>query len=155
MVGGMVSEGRLCCWHPRLVRGVPRPCVGVPLVVYPVALLNGGVVRAVMPCLQIGSGTPRIVPVLLALFCSLFLFVWCRVCYGWGSAVGVLSSQCVGLYCDVCSIVIVSCCAVVLCAEKRRVACVMNSGVCGDVCCLIVNDCISLFPSLCLLSQHC
>lgn len=35
VVGGMVSEGRLCCWSPRLV-------CGVPLVVYPVALLNGG-----------------------------------------------------------------------------------------------------------------
>lgn len=42
MVGGMVSEGRVCCWPPRLVCGVPRLCVGVPLVVYPVALLNGG-----------------------------------------------------------------------------------------------------------------
>lgn len=42
MVGGMVSEGRLCCRPPRLVRGVPRLRVGVPLVVYPVALLNGG-----------------------------------------------------------------------------------------------------------------
>ena len=31
----MVREGRLCCWSPRL-------CVGVPLVVYPVALPNGG-----------------------------------------------------------------------------------------------------------------
>lgn len=35
MVGGMASEGRLCCRSPRLVRGVP-------LVVRPVALLNGG-----------------------------------------------------------------------------------------------------------------
>lgn len=35
VVGGMVSEGRLCCWPPRLVRGVP-------LVVYSVVLLNGG-----------------------------------------------------------------------------------------------------------------
>lgn len=43
---------------------------------------------------------------------------------------GVLSSQCVGLYCGVCSIVAALCCAVVLCAEKRRVVCVMNSGVC-------------------------
>ena len=43
MVGGMVREGRLCCWPPRLVRGVPLLRVGVPLVVYPVALLNGGV----------------------------------------------------------------------------------------------------------------
>ena len=38
----MVSEGRVCCWPPRLVRGVPRLRVGAPLVVYPVALLNGG-----------------------------------------------------------------------------------------------------------------
>lgn len=35
MVGGMVSEGRQSYWHPRL-------CAGIPLVVYPVALLNGG-----------------------------------------------------------------------------------------------------------------
>ena len=35
VVGGMVSEGRLCCWLPRFVRGVP-------LVVHPVVLLNGG-----------------------------------------------------------------------------------------------------------------
>ena len=42
MVGGMVIEGRLCCWPPRLVCVVPRLCVGVPFVVYPVALLNGG-----------------------------------------------------------------------------------------------------------------
>lgn len=42
MVGGMVSEGRLCCWPPRLVCWCPRLCVGVPLVVYYVALLNGG-----------------------------------------------------------------------------------------------------------------
>lgn len=45
MVGGMVSEGRQCCWPPRL-------CVGIPLVVYPVALLNGGSGgRVLSPCL--------------------------------------------------------------------------------------------------------
>jgi len=42
MVGGMVSEGRLCAGLPRLVCSVPRLCVGVSLVVYPVVLLNGG-----------------------------------------------------------------------------------------------------------------
>jgi len=32
MVGGMVIEGRLCCWSPRLVCGVPPSvCVVVPL----------------------------------------------------------------------------------------------------------------------------
>lgn len=55
VVGGMVSEGRLCCWPPCLV-------CGVPLVVYPVAVLNGGVVGCVLPRVRIGSGT-------LVLFC--------------------------------------------------------------------------------------
>lgn len=55
MVGGMVSEERLCCCPSRLV-------CGVPLVVYPVALLNGG-----------GGGlcvvpVSRVVPVLFTVF---------------------------------------------------------------------------------------
>lgn len=87
MVGGMVSEGRLCCWTPRLV-------CGVPLVVYPVALLKGGV-WCVLCCPVFGLGlAPCIVPVPLAL--SLFpsyrscssSVLCCRVCCGWGSAVG-------------------------------------------------------------------
>lgn len=32
MVGGMVREGRLCCWPPRLVRGGPVECRCPPLV---------------------------------------------------------------------------------------------------------------------------
>lgn len=69
--GGWHGEGRAA------VLLTPRLCVGVPLVVYPVALLNGGGGCAVMPCLWFGSGTldcpappyvvcsPRIVLVLL------------------------------------------------------------------------------------------
>ena len=106
MVGGMVSEGRLCCWPPRLACGVPRLCVGVPLVVYPVALLNGGCcgvwcprvsccprpLRSV-PCLRIGSGIPHC-PVSIALH-SLVLC---------------------------CSLPL---CVAVLCAENGRVVCVV------------------------------
>ena len=62
MVGGMVSEGRWCCWTPRLVCGVPRPCVGVPLVVYSVALLNGGSGGScVVPVFGLGPA-PCVVP---------------------------------------------------------------------------------------------
>lgn len=42
MVGGMVSEGRQCCWPPRRMSVSPVLCVVSPLVVYRVALLNGG-----------------------------------------------------------------------------------------------------------------
>lgn len=97
MVGGMVSEGRQCRRPPRLVRGVPPSvCSVVPL--------NGGSGVCVVPRVRIGGGTPHIVAVPLTLSCLSSLFVWCRVCCGWGSAV--------------------------VCAEKRRVVCVMNSGVC-------------------------
>ena len=67
MVGGMVSEGRQCyrlpveCWCPRL-------CAGVPLVVYSVALLNGG-------CVGLG-GAPCVVLPLLVLSSPLSLVVF-------------------------------------------------------------------------------
>ena len=38
----MVSEGRLCCWPPRLVCGVPRLLCWCPPSVCVVAVLNGG-----------------------------------------------------------------------------------------------------------------
>ena len=88
VVGGMVSEGRLCCWPPCLVCGVPLLCVGVPLVVYPMALLNGGVVCAVMPCLRIGSGalhcpTPSCIvqsPSFFCVFCYSIVGLGVRLC---------------------------------------------------------------------------
>ena len=105
MVGGMVSEGRLCCWTPRLRVGVPR-------------LVCGGPVEwrewwsRVVPLSRVGSGTPCIVlpssrclvPVVLSLFS--LPFVWCRVCCGWGSAV-VWSRG--GMVCAVCVVCVLSC----------------------------------------------
>ena len=70
VVGGMVSEGRQCCWPPRLVCDVPRLCVDVPLVVYPVALLNGGRVCAAVSRLVLGLA-PCIV--MLPFYIVLFL----------------------------------------------------------------------------------
>ena len=75
MVGGMVGEGRLCCWPPPSCVWCPRLCVGAPPCRSPLWPIEwrGGV--CVMPCLRIGSGTlhcaaplhivcsPRIVPV--------------------------------------------------------------------------------------------
>ena len=83
VVGAVVGEGRLCCRPPCLVCGVPLLRVGVPLVVYPVALLNGGVVCAVVPCLRIGSGALHcpipscivLFPLVLSSSPSLFVFV--------------------------------------------------------------------------------
>lgn len=111
MVGGMVSEGRQCRWAPcRMLAS--RPCVGVPLVVYPVALLNGGVVCVVLPRVRIGSGTlycatplhivrsPRIVPVPLLSCVAVFVVGgevrWC-VQYCFRVAAAVLC--CVALPC--------------------------------------------------------
>ena len=56
VVGGMVSEGRLCCWPPRLRVGVPLTFVLAPL-----SCLLGGRVEwrewcVVMPRVWIGSG---------------------------------------------------------------------------------------------------
>ena len=83
VVGAVVGEGRLCCRPPCLVCGVPLLRVGVPLVVYPVALLNGGVACAVVPCLRIGSGALHcpipscivLFPLVLSSSPSLFVFV--------------------------------------------------------------------------------
>lgn len=48
-------KGGCVAWPPRLVCGVPRLCVGVPLVVYFVALLNGGCgVLCVVPVFGLG-----------------------------------------------------------------------------------------------------
>lgn len=88
MKGGSVTDS------PSNV-GVPRLCVGVPLLVCLVVLLNGGCgVCCGVPCL----GWVRhlcIVSAPLALSVSsrivlpsFFFFVWCRVCCGWGNAVG-------------------------------------------------------------------
>ena len=96
VVGGAVVDGG---WHGEgraAVLLTPRLCVGVPLVVYPVALLNGGGGCVLSPL-------SRVVPVLFVVFlvfgldlppprCSrFFLVLCCRVCCGWGSAVGVVS----------------------------------------------------------------
>jgi len=80
MVGGMVSEGRSRCWPPRLVCGVP-PSICV------VVLLNGGSGGlCVVPVF--GLGPPlHVVLSLFVLSFSLFFFVCCYVCCGWGSAV--------------------------------------------------------------------
>lgn len=48
MKGGSVTDSPSNVSVPRLVCAVPRPCVDVPLVVYPVALLNGGVCGCVV-----------------------------------------------------------------------------------------------------------
>jgi len=108
MVGGMVSEGRLCCWPPRLVCGVPLLRVGVPLVVYPVALLNGGSgVCCVAPVFGLGPPLHIVLSLLHCLFplcCSCSSFVLCcRVCCGWGSAVvcGGGTVFCSVLFCPV------------------------------------------------------
>ena len=143
--GGMVSEGRLCCWPPRLVCGVPRPCVGVPFVVYPVALLNGGV--CVLCCPPVFGLYP---PSLHCPYFSLVLssppssFVCCRVCCVWDCVV-------------VCAALLL-CCAMLWC--RVVVVCVMNGGVCGGVWCCVVFRYERLYlsfpsPSLCSLSQYC
>lgn len=71
------------CWRPLIwYRCPPFVCV--------VALLNGGVVCAVMPRRLVGSGTLHcpvplcIVPLLS--YCPVPLLLLC-VCYGWGSVV--------------------------------------------------------------------
>lgn len=86
----MVSEGRLCCWPPRL-------CVGVPLVVYPVALLNGG------------SGVCRVFPVLFVVFPVFELD----------------PAPCIAFPRVVLSAFSLCCCAAVLCVENGRVVCVV------------------------------
>ena len=84
VAGGMVNEGRLCCWPPRLVCSVPRLCVGVPFVVYPVALLNGGVCWCVLSRVRIGSSPSRcLVPLVLSCppyIVSLLLFSLPSLC---------------------------------------------------------------------------
>ena len=111
------EEGRLCCWPPRLVRGVPRLCVGVPLVVYPVALLNGGVWWCVLSPCSDWVWHPRIV---LPSSCCLVpsrvvLFPLSVVCCEWGSAVAcaVLPPccycRCAVQHCRVVVVCVVSC----------------------------------------------
>lgn len=96
MVGGMVREGRLCCWPPRRMLALP-----VRVLVSPFCLRGGPVEWrewwvACCPRVRIGSGTlhcpvplhvirfPRIIPVPL-LFCVAVFVVggevrWCVVC---------------------------------------------------------------------------
>lgn len=107
VVGGMMREGRRCCRLPVECRRPPSACWRPPpLVVYPVALLNGGRGAAVMPRLRIRSGTSRC-PVPLALHslvscCPLPLCVAvvCAVC---GEREGgVCGVRCVWFHCERC-----------------------------------------------------
>lgn len=78
MKGGCVTDS------PSNV-GVPRLCVGVPLVVYSVALLNGGVWWVVCcPRVQIGSPSPShcLVPFALLLLSSFLFSAVCVLCHG-------------------------------------------------------------------------
>ena len=54
MVGGMVSEGRLCCWCPRLVCGVPVEWRGCVVLWCPLVSCCPRPFHSV-PCLRIGS----------------------------------------------------------------------------------------------------
>ena len=132
-----------CAW-------CPRPCVGVPLVVYPVALLNGGCGGACCPRVRIGSSPSHcsrpsciVLPLLHCLFYPLILV----------STVRVLCHSIVGLVLCFCDRVVslwntggdlygvegrvvftVSCrlLYVVVCVSVRCVRC---------VCCLVVRCC--------------
>ena len=79
MMGGMMGEGRWCCWPPRL-------CVVSPF------RLRGGPIEwrewwvVCCPRVRIGSSPSHCPCPLYVVFTSL-PFVCCRVCCGWGSAV--------------------------------------------------------------------
>ena len=96
VVGGMVSEGRLCCWRPLL------SCAWCP----PFRLRGGpvewrGVVGCVLPRVRIGVSLSH---------CSSFSYrsrsssvLCCRVCCGWGSVVGDCVPFCFSLL-SLCSL---------------------------------------------------
>lgn len=95
VVGGMVGEGRLCCWTPRRMSVSPVRVLASPLVVYLVALLNGGGGGlCVAPCscwvwhLAL-CRSPSHCPFSSYCFRSSSVLCCC-VCCGWGSAVGEL-----------------------------------------------------------------
>lgn len=138
MDGGWHGDGRAAVLlaSPSNV-GVPRPCVDVPLVVYPVAVLNGGVrVVCGIPS-SYWVRHPRIVLpsshclILFVLFCPSFLLC----------VVGGEVWWCVQYCCCIAAAVL--CCATLSCV----VVCVVS--------CERLYPSLSLFPSLCLLSQYC
>lgn len=86
----MVSEGRLCCRPPRLVRGVP-------LLVRMVVLLNGGArCVCVVPLSRV---VPRLVSFVPSRVILLPVFSLCPAFLSFGMAVGVyhVSECCVGM----------------------------------------------------------
>lgn len=169
MVGGMVSEGRLCC-RPPVECWCPLLCVGVPLVVCPVALLNGGgSVCCVAPCSDwvwhLALCRP---PFTLSVPFVSFLFLFCLVllCLLWvgkcgGGAVPgflfsfppfVFSVTACGLGLCHCGI------AVMVCVGQKSVWCLLSThhpccgahfsgvcvvmAVCGDSACLVLLHCV-------------
>ena len=135
----MVSEGRLCCWPPVECRR-PRLCVAPPLVVYPVALLNGGSgVCCAAPCSDWVWHLVLSVPlhiVLVPLVSFLFLFCLVLSCLLW---VG----KCGGACCLHTRIVVrVSvCCVMAVCAVSCLALllfrfCVCCHSIVGLVLCL-------------------
>ena len=128
MKGGSVTGSPSCVWCPRLR-------VGVPLVVYLVALLNGGGACVVMPCLRIGFGilccsTPSCIvqsPFSLCVCChsivGLGLCLCDRVVSLWNGGVGLC--RC-GMAWGVCCLhIIVLWCASRWCASRWCVSCLV------------------------------
>lgn len=129
MVGGMVSEGRVCCWPPRLVCGVPLPFAWW-------SPLNGGSGGlCVVPVF--GLGPPlRVVLAPLALsslLSSLLLSAVCVLCHG-----------IVGLVLCLCDRVVSLCNGGDgLCWVEGRVVSTVHCRLfmCCGVCCLVVLCC--------------